>query len=708
MTQLPRHAKVTRIARRPVLRAVSVVPAVLGLILATSVGMGAVASADHWLPTAMADERATATPSATATAEPRTAAGSPEDVSDDSAASSESTQATLPQGVPAQTGALEEAVTEADATTSAAPEESAPTATGTDDAVAAEPDGDAAGMRVQVQDADSVYVSSSSTDRPLLMFFGWEDETGRPLGSQGSVTTPVQIRLVSESGSSQSATIYPYFTNGRSNYGLPLWPFTQAMDPHVGRYNMQWRQPSAPEWQTVDTLTIDVRLPEATAGATLSYVDGALVGTGWAFDRSVNIAGTFKVALDVTDAAGNTSTVNVRARFLGDHFVVSAAALESVGVRLAVGYTVSARPTSVQGVPGGDVISVHIGESGEGSQTPQPTEQPTQPDDLDPTAEPTPGQSAEPSAQPHPTAAGEPSQSSAAPTSEATATTDTGHTAAPTGEATTAPSAPAAPAAQPTAVQTPSGSGTTGGGTGQVPSTGSSTAAARPTAAPTSFEVLNEGVEIDPLIVQETNTPSGTSPTTPAAHADQPAAEPASQPAEGADSDSGARPSMAPASPVQDANELGPDNAGSLSGTRQGVTITLIFPSAKVHEGDWVAVFVFPGATTAGWVQVGADNSVSVDISALDPGSYKIAVADRDSELLGWAQLEIAGTTDVQTDNGAGVTLITGEDLTDDGGLGPDGWKLVSAGLLLVLGATSFIMLAFPGLHGNGTRITRR
>ncbi|PHP52100.1 hypothetical protein BW737_012010 [Actinomyces ruminis] len=165
---------------------------------------------------------------------------------------------------------------------------------------------------------------------------------------------------------------------------------------------------------------------------------------------------------------------------------------------------------------------------------------------------------------------------------------------------------------------------------------------------------------------------------------------------------------MAPASPVQDPDELRPENAGSLSGTREGTAITLFLPSAKVKAGDWVAVFVYPGATTGGWVQVNADNSVSLDISTLDPGSYKIAVSDRDSQLLGWAQLEITEPANEEDGEPAGVALITGEDLTNDSALGADGWKFVGAAVLLVIGVASFVLLALPTLGSAKTRLRNR
>jgi len=681
MTYLPRHSKAARTARRPVLRAALAVPTVLGVILTASVGVGAVAVADQWASaSAHAAEQAAATvPAAAAT--PYTASP-PEDTSGALASRTAGAQTTAPVDMTAPASALDEAIADPQANTAG------PAPATTEDPGAA-PTAVAAQERsektVAVRSPGASYVSSSSTDRPLLMFSGWKDEAGRPLGAKRTVSTAVQVRLVAESGAAQSATIYPAFTHGRSDYALPLWPFTQAMDAHTATYTLQWRESSSAEWVSVDTLLMDVRLPEATAGATLSYTNGVLVGVGWSFDRSTNISGSFKVALAVTDPNGRTNPVTVRARFCGTYFTVSAEAFEAAGVSLGAGYVVSATP----GDGAAGAVSVRIAGAGEDRPTAQPTDATTapatQPSDAA-TDRPTDVPSAESTTEP-----------SAAPPDLPSVQPQPSEGAVPSGQAVTQPQASATTTADDAAP-------------GKQPEAAPSAAAADADSntAQANFDVLNEGIDIDPLIVQETTTSS--SARAGAASASQPESRDvsAAPPAEAEDVDANARPSSAPASPVQDAGELGPDNAGSLSGTRQGTTITLIFPSAKVSEGDWVAVFVFPGATTAGWVQVDANNSVSVDISALDPGSYKIAVGNRDSELLGWAQLEIAESAGIQSSDGTGITLTVGEDLTGDGALGADGWKLVSAGLLLALGAASFFMLAIPTLRGTGTRITRR
>ena len=152
------------------------------------------------------------------------------------------------------------------------------------------------------------------------------------------------------------------------------------------------------------------------------------------------------------------------------------------------------------------------------------------------------------------------------------------------------------------------------------------------------------------------------------------------------------KPQAAPSAPVADPGQLNDSNAGSLSGTREGSVLTLRMPSAKVKEGDWVSVYFFPPASTQGWVQVDADHSVTIDISGLDAGTYQVAVAGRDNELLGWAQLDLPESLAAAK----GGVLVDTKTSTPSN-LGSADWMLVAAGGLLMLGAASFVVLMRPG-----------
>ena len=158
------------------------------------------------------------------------------------------------------------------------------------------------------------------------------------------------------------------------------------------------------------------------------------------------------------------------------------------------------------------------------------------------------------------------------------------------------------------------------------------------------------------------------------------------------------RPDRSPVAPVTSAAHLSADNAGSLSGSRQGNIVNLVLPKSKVQAGEWVSVFVFPGATTKGWVQVDDANSVSIDISTFESGSYELAVADRDNSLLGWAKLEIASASfDPRNPAQAQLLAFPDKETAPTTGLSTNDMLLGGAGGLLVVGAMSLLVAAFSG-----------
>ena len=169
------------------------------------------------------------------------------------------------------------------------------------------------------------------------------------------------------------------------------------------------------------------------------------------------------------------------------------------------------------------------------------------------------------------------------------------------------------------------------------------------------------------------------------------------------------RPDRSPVAPVTSAAHLSADNAGSLSGSRQGNIVNLVLPKSKAQAGEWVSVFVFPGATTKGWVQVDDANSVSIDISTFDSGSYELAVADRDNSLLGWAKLEISSAS-FDPRNPAQAQLLTFPDTAaaPTKGLSANDMLLGSAGGLLVVGAVSLLVAAFSGMPLRAPRTSPR
>ena len=169
------------------------------------------------------------------------------------------------------------------------------------------------------------------------------------------------------------------------------------------------------------------------------------------------------------------------------------------------------------------------------------------------------------------------------------------------------------------------------------------------------------------------------------------------------------RPTANPVAPVSSSAQLSADNAGSLSGSRQGNVVNLVLPKAKVSAGEWVSVFVFPGATTKGWVQVDDANSVSIDISTFESGSYELAVADRDNSLLGWAKLEITSASfDPRSPAQAQLLTFPDDDSSTPMGLSTNDMLLGGAGGLLVIGAGSLLVAAHSGMPLRVPHASRR
>ena len=169
------------------------------------------------------------------------------------------------------------------------------------------------------------------------------------------------------------------------------------------------------------------------------------------------------------------------------------------------------------------------------------------------------------------------------------------------------------------------------------------------------------------------------------------------------------RPDRSPVAPVTSAAHLSADNAGSLSGSRQGNIVNLVLPKSKAQAGEWVSVFVFPGATTKGWVQVDDANSVSIDISTFDSGSYELAVADRDNSLLGWAKLEIASASfDPRNPAQAQLLAFPDKETAPTTGLSTNDMLLGGAGGLLIVGAMSLLVAAFSGTPIRAPRSAER
>lgn len=312
----------------------------------------------------------------------------------------------------------------------------------------------------------------------------------------------------------------------------------------------------------------------------------------------------------------------------------------------------SAKPTSKPTTP-----------SPSADPSPAPTTQPAPPA---PSADPNPAPTTQPAPQPAPPAPAPSADPNPAPTTQPAPPAPAPDAPAPSPEVP-APEVPAPQAPAPEAPPADAGAPAAPGSSPEAP-------AAEPVAPPTIIATLPATPEEEPAPARPEASPSTDPSASPSAKSTEP------------------KPTDPPRSPVTDGSQLTADNAGSLSGGRQGDRVSLVLPKDKAKEGDWVAVFLYPSGESAGWVQVDHSNSVQVDISNIDAGSHKLAIASRDSELLGWVQLEIARTDTVNTDlmDKANSTPVK------EAVLGGDDWMLISAAGILTAGAAAYMFLARP------------
>ena len=369
---------------------------------------------------------------------------------------------------------------------------------------------------------------------------------------------------------------------------------------------------------------------------------------------------------------------------------------------------------------------------------PQPTPEPSPAPSPAPPATAEPSATAEPTSEPAPEPTGSPT--SPAPTPSAAPSSEPSASPAPSAH----PSETASPAPAPQTTEpdqnapkpNPDDSGRPGtdnaagnhpggnpGGTGSGSGAGSgagadtgagnqadSSAPQAPDAGSDSRSTSQDGSAQQPANAGAAPAPNAGGSGGERAHASEDSAASAqASPEADATSQRTVRPDRSPVAPVTSAAHLSADNAGSLSGSRQGNIVNLVLPKSKAQAGEWVSVFVFPGATTKGWVQVDDANSVSIDISTFDSGSYELAVADRDNSLLGWAKLEISSAS-FDPRNPAQAQLLTFPDTAaaPTKGLSANDMLLGSAGGLLVVGAVSLLVAAFSGMPLRAPRTTLR
>ena len=270
--------------------------------------------------------------------------------------------------------------------------------------------------------------------------------------------------------------------------------------------------------------------------------------------------------------------------------------------------------------------------------------------DPEPTTDPTPEPTAAPTTQPAP-----------APTAEPT----TQPAPAPTSEPTPQPAPTVAPAPAPTASPTPAPQPDDP----QLP-------AVRPTESPSP-------------------TPTPTPTPTPSASANV------------------ARPSDTPVSPVSDESQLNDANKGGVSAAFTAGQLTINVPSDKAAVGDWVSANIMQTGE-ARWLQVEDSNQVTMDLSGLPTGDYKVVVANRSHELVGWAEFKVASASGASTDSSvdaSGTVKLHAEMLSSsqdgDESESLNGYLLGAGACMLILGGLVVVqVLSGPKIGSSSHEVT--
>ena len=283
---------------------------------------------------------------------------------------------------------------------------------------------------------------------------------------------------------------------------------------------------------------------------------------------------------------------------------------------------------------------------------PEPTTEPT----TDPTPEPT----AAPTTQPAPTPTTAPTTQpaptpTAEPTTQPAPTTEPTTQPAPTVDPAPAPSASPTPAPQPDDPQLP---------------------AVRPTETPSP-------------------TPTPTPTPTPSASANV------------------ARPSDTPVSPVSDESQLNDANKGGVSAAFTAGQLTINVPSDKAAVGDWVSANIMQTGE-ARWLQVEDSNQVTMDLSGLPTGDYKVVVANRSHELVGWAEFKVASASGSSTDSSvdaSGAVKLHAEMLSSsqdgDESESLNGYLLGAGACMLILGGLVVVqVLSGPKIGSSSHEVT--
>lgn len=250
--------------------------------------------------------------------------------------------------------------------------------------------------------------------------------------------------------------------------------------------------------------------------------------------------------------------------------------------------------------------------------------------------------------------------------------------------------------------------------------------APQPTAEPTTDPAPEPTAEPAPAPTSEPSADPAPAPTTeqPAPAPDDPqlpAVRPTPTPSEAPSptpsasaSAASAQPSDTPVSPISDVSQLTDANKGGVSAAFTGGQLTINVPSDKAVAGDWVSANIMQTGE-ARWLQVEDSNQVSMDVTGLLMGDYKVVVANRQHELVGWAEFKVASTVAAagagsSVDASGGVKLhaeMLSSSLSGNESEGLNGYLLGAGACMLILGGLVVVqVLSGPKIGSSSNGVT--
>ena len=174
------------------------------------------------------------------------------------------------------------------------------------------------------------------------------------------------------------------------------------------------------------------------------------------------------------------------------------------------------------------------------------------------------------------------------------------------------------------------------------------------------------------------------------------------------------QPSATPVSPISDESQLTDANKGGVSAAFTGGQLTINVPADKAVAGEWVSANIMQTGE-ARWLQVENGNQVTMDVTGLPMGDYKVVVANRSHQLVGWAEFKVASTVAAA---GAGAPVdasssfkLHAEVLSASNGVdeseGLNGYLLGAGACMLILGGLVVLqVLSGPKIGSTSDGVT--